>query len=538
MLSARHRFCPLFSFAILLVLLAGGCGGGGGGGTAGVGTTTVKMDIAWAARSRAINAPSSALSASLVLTGAGPTGGDFTFTVNRDSSLAAHTGSYTSSNSAKAGTWPLTIRFYAQANGAGAVVGIAQSNVTINADGSGIGTISTTNTIASVEIPSGQGVGVGETKDLAFTARDGNGAIVAVTPGSTSFTVISGADKVQVINGQVKGLAEDGATLTASLDGKVSGPSPVTVGQSLVSGYVITDLGDLPVSTGNLHTYAVGINNNGQVTGASHNQCFLWQNGVMTDLGEGFGRGINDAGQIGVSSTSPGCFIWQNGLKTPVALYQVSGINNVGDVSGHLLIGIDTIHAAVRKNGTIIDLGTLGANSLGSNSQAFGINNNGQVVGLTSASGFTSDRAFLWQNGVMTDLGSLGTPSTAVTAVAQSINDNGQIVGVSKTPSDPNWHAVLWQNGTITDIGSMAGLSVEATQINSSGQIVGFYTNSGEGNQRALLWKNGVMIKLNDLLPAGSGWILLDAGGINDKGQIVGYGIHNGQHHGYLLTPK
>jgi len=37
------------------------------------------------------------------------------------------------------------------------------------------------------------------------------------------------------------------------------------------------------------------------------------------------------------------------------------------------------------------------------------------------------------------------------------------------------------------------------------------------------------MRDLNDLIPAGSGWFLQRATGINDRGQIVGFGRHNGQ---------
>jgi probable HAF family extracellular repeat protein len=40
------------------------------------------------------------------------------------------------------------------------------------------------------------------------------------------------------------------------------------------------------------------------------------------------------------------------------------------------------------------------------------------------------------------------------------------------------------------------------------------------------------------MIPAGSGWVLIEAQGINASGQIVGMGTHNGQEHAYLLTPQ
>jgi len=49
----------------------------------------------------------------------------------------------------------------------------------------------------------------------------------------------------------------------------------------------------------------------------------------------------------------------------------------------------------------------------------------------------------------------------------------------------------------------------------------------------------GALTDLNDLLPAGSGWVLRTATGINEAGQIVGEGTLRGQRDGraYLLTP-
>jgi probable HAF family extracellular repeat protein len=45
------------------------------------------------------------------------------------------------------------------------------------------------------------------------------------------------------------------------------------------------------------------------------------------------------------------------------------------------------------------------------------------------------------------------------------------------------------------------------------------------------------MKDLNSLIPAHSGWILTQASGINDSGQIVGWGTVNKQTHAFLLSP-
>src|SRR5207302_8755274 len=49
---------------------------------------------------------------------------------------------------------------------------------------------------------------------------------------------------------------------------------------------------------------------------------------------------------------------------------------------------------------------------------------------------------------------------------------------------------------------------------------------------------SGKLTDLNDYLRPGFGWELSSATGINDSGQIVGTGIHDGDTHAFLLTPS
>lgn len=88
------------------------------------------------------------------------------------------------------------------------------------------------------------------------------------------------------------------------------------------------------------------------------------------------------------------------------------------------------------------------------------------------------------------------------------------------------------------DLGSLGGIS-EALAINDRGQIVGLSSNrlGIEGIQHATLWENGQIVDLNDLIPAGAGWTLELASGVNNRGQIVGYGVHDGRTQPFLLTP-
>ena len=86
--------------------------------------------------------------------------------------------------------------------------------------------------------------------------------------------------------------------------------------------------------------------------------------------------------------------------------------------------------------------------------------------------------------------------------------------------------------------------NARATAINNHGTIVGTEVK-GSGAQRvstAFVIENGVTRRLSDLLPPNSGWTLSgdfgEANDINDRGEIVGTGMINGEWHGYLLTPE
>ena len=68
--------------------------------------------------------------------------------------------------------------------------------------------------------------------------------------------------------------------------------------------------------------------------------------------------------------------------------------------------------------------------------------------------------------------------------------------------------------------------------INNSGVIVGLSIDASF-NERAIVWQNNVPVDLNTLIPANSGWYLECAQGINDAGEIVGFGTLNGGTHAF-----
>jgi probable HAF family extracellular repeat protein len=101
-------------------------------------------------------------------------------------------------------------------------------------------------------------------------------------------------------------------------------------------------------------------------------------------------------------------------------------------------------------------------------------------------------------------------------------------------------HAFLYTGGVMTDLGTLPGGTDSIAQgINSQGQVVGTADPGAGGIGGAFLWTaQSGMVELNTVLPANSGWILTDATGINDSGQITGIGSHNGgfPQRGFILT--
>jgi len=285
----------------------------------------------------------------------------------------------------------------------------------------------------------------------------------------------------------------------------------------------ITDLGTVPGGTGSL---AVAVNNLGQVVGFSDNdipdafslagvatqtRAFLWQDGVMTDLGT---LGGPDAIAFLVNERG-----------------QISGIAYTDSIASTNCFPLTT-HPFFWEHGEMVDVGTLG----GTCGIANWMNNRGQVVGYSNVVGDQSNHAFRWEKGQgLKDLGTL--PGGSFSA-ANWINDSGEIVGASDVSS--GGHAVLWKNGAMIDLGILPGdCSSEALSINSEGQIVGNSSPDCVQDGVAVLFENGgAPIDLNTLVSPGSHLTVTFVFEINDRGEIAGVAYRpNGDERGVLLIP-
>ena len=328
--------------------------------------------------------------------------------------------------------------------------------------------------------------------------------------------------------------------------------SPHSLASDLEGGlavhYAITDLGDV--------TETAGLNDAGQAA-------LTWRDGegsqglagdgkTLTPLGAlpkhhfSIAYGINAQGEVAAASYNiPGhgrAFLWDGGRHRLGSLpgypySEARAVNDAGQVAGFAETGghdrwqARVARAFVWQSGEMTDIGTLG----GPYSCAYGLNNQGQVVGKADTDTFGQTHAFLWQNGQMQDLGTLG----GANSLACQVSDSGMVVGSAETGTGNTRHAFVWQNGLMRDLGTLPGLPDSvACGVNAQAQIVGYAEPQlDSADKRAVLWQGGHALDLNALLPAHSGWVLTEARAINDRGQIAGNGMLNGQPRAFLLTP-
>jgi len=349
--------------------------------------------------------------------------------------------------------------------------------------------------------------------------------------------------------------------------------------------YAVTDLGVVPGYGG---IEANAINSRGEVAGEATNyavqtvphntRAYLYLGGKRTSLGvlpgasSSRAQGINSQGEATGSAdfgASYHAFVYSGGKMRDLGTlpgYPNSagvGINDRGEVAGDATNspsqpGLPQGHAFLYRAGRMTDLGVPPG---GSERPTTGINASGQIVGdCQLASGLT--RSFLYDSrtGAMK---TLPVPAPYRQGWADGINDRGQVLGDVSMRDGNRFikHAVFWHGNQVTDLGTPPGFDESiGAGLNDRGEAVGncyredgpvktFLRNHAGGDNalqrylepdsgHAFVYRDSKMQDLNDLIPRSAGWTLEEARGINDRGQIVGNGIHNGIRRAFLLTPR
>ena len=334
--------------------------------------------------------------------------------------------------------------------------------------------------------------------------------------------------------------------------------------------YTIIDLGALK---GDNESNGFWLNNYGEVVGCSDlknsegypctgtvagQHAFFWSKSTgMKDLGTLAGGnisgaiGVNDAGAVvgysnvkGLPATDFFAFLWTSS-RGMVNLGTLPGgnssaafeINSSGVITGDSVVSSTQVNATSWVNRQIHNLGRLPKAIF---TAGLDINDNNEIVGesVFSYGPPFKSHAFAWTSG--TGMIDLGTLTGGETSIANAINSSGIIVGQSDGSAiGGNWHAVKWDaQRKIHDLGTMRGGTYSvAFAINDSDEIVG-YGNLSNNAAHALIWTSTGVKDLNSLIPANSGWVLINANAINKVGQITGYGTIHGFNRAFLLTPK
>ena len=181
-----------------------------------------------------------------------------------------------------------------------------------------------------------------------------------------------------------------------------------------------------------------------------------------------------------------------------------------------------------------------------SSGAATAINDQDIAVGISgicdqAVGRYTAIHAVVWQQGTVTDIGNLGaefwnTPT--------AINAAGTVVGFAGDPAFPEGdilHAFVWtQSDGIQSLPPLLGhVDSEAYGINDEGIVVGVSCDSDFADCRGVRWDDGVVTDLNSLKQPEFTDRVETAKDINNESEITGRSISaTSVRTAYLATPN
>lgn len=333
--------------------------------------------------------------------------------------------------------------------------------------------------------------------------------------------------------------------------------------------YEIFDLGTL----GGNYSAASAINERREVVGRAETarkkrHAFLWQKGKMTDLGTLGGSSseahdINNHGVVvGEALTQSGRtrpFLWRNGrMQQLPALHPgdtvALSINDREEVVGNSWLRVDSKENLENiARGFLYQAGKVKAISAprkgkilsnGKEITRFGfhlfseanvINNRGDVGGASNL--LSKSAPDNWEQACISfaDGRKKQVHYSYFGSRVGAMNDLGDVAGTWTAIEISGVFAVLGGREFAFDPFS------EATDMNNQRQIVGSVGGdpavAEPGVSRAVMWTKEGRQDLTQRIPVNSGWLLKAATGINNRGEIVGWGLHHGKKRAFLLIP-
>jgi hypothetical protein len=221
-------------------------------------------------------------------------------------------------------------------------------------------------------------------------------------------------------------------------------------------------------------------------------------------------------------------FVTVNGAGDNAGGTTINAVNNSGALVGFSSNANATVlfNFVRNPNGTFTPL-NINGDPL---AMANGINANGAVVGASN------NQAFLLEGTALTILPQ-ALPGNTASETAFGINDNGAIVGQFTDNATDTVPGFVDANGQFTILNPVANAAVtNAQSINNNGLVTGFYSTDGQ-HQHGFFYNTSTGVFTLPADPVQPNLFLTQFLGINDLGLAVGYWQDNaGSQHGFIYN--